>query len=101
MKKKFMVILVAVLLVFSNFNISTVSAATCSAHSNYKDQVSGISNWSTTHQVFTGLYVDGKPIYSICNITNVAISHSVRCGVCNTEVGNYTEYQYYHSSCGK
>ncbi len=77
--------------------VQTVSAA-CATHSDYKDRV--IGNYTptySTHNVNTGYYVDGSPIYQVCTITTTYIIHGIYCGVCGKQMSTYTQTVQHHS----
>lgn len=77
--------------------VQTVSAE-CAVHSDYKDRVIGnYTPTTSTHNVNTGYYVDGSPIYQICTITKVDIIHGVYCGVCNKQMSTYIQHTEHHS----
>ena len=74
------------------------NAATCPPHGNYVDRVDGSSNPSfSSHNVPTGYYVNGSPIYQTCLITTVYINHGVYCGKCNAKMSSYSQTVTTHS----
>lgn len=97
-KIKIVALMSVMSLVLGLFGPAQAVNAACSQHSKYVDRIESTSTPSnSTHNVNTGYYVEGKPIYRICTVTTVYITHGVYCGVCNTRTGGYTQKVDHHS----
>lgn len=97
MKKKAIALVLAILLSCPISNVYSVSAASCPPHSNYKDTITSVYSWGSSHLVGTGLYLNGVEITVKCSITTNEKTHTVSCGVCGTSMGTYLERTESHS----